>query len=210
MLRVLLTLSALLCIAGCGPRYTDYFPYHDDGRSKPAVALLPVVDATGLSFPWNNAQLVTERIRYDIMDSGELYLLPREEIDACVETFPPPALLLENSEQLALQFPDADFIASLELLRIECTPFQEAEHTPTCVVIEYPCTDLMRAYVRIRVIDLRPRSAKLVLQEIVTHSFLLPFEIDPRNCESSPVWKAQHRLADRIVNRLEQVIQCAY
>lgn len=36
-----------LIMAGCsGPRYIDYFPYHDDGTPKPKVAVMPILDSS--------------------------------------------------------------------------------------------------------------------------------------------------------------------
>jgi hypothetical protein len=56
MLKIVLSFVLSLLAVGCGPRYVDYFPYHDDGRPKPKVVLLPVVDESTADLPWDVSQ----------------------------------------------------------------------------------------------------------------------------------------------------------
>src|SRR4051812_24632791 len=104
VLKLLISFAVLLFTAGCGPRYVDYFPYHDDGRSKPAVALFPLEDKSAHPVLLDLSQVVTERIRYDIMSSGELYLLSIEEIET--SSAQPDRLPLFE------RFPNTDFVVN--------------------------------------------------------------------------------------------------
>lgn len=89
-----LILIILLLTSCSGPRYVDFFPYHDDGKAKPKVVLLPInVIEEGDE---RLAQDIQEKIRLDAMDSGELFVVQ------------------ESSS--------ADFVVQVELLENEIVP----------------------------------------------------------------------------------------
>lgn len=63
----------MLLLAGCsGPRYADFFPYHDDGTIKPKVEFLPLMPIE--ESDKELAEYIQGIMLWDAMDSGELFV----------------------------------------------------------------------------------------------------------------------------------------
>ena len=160
MSRILLFLFVSLFTISCGPRYVDYFPYHDDGTPKPQVALLPVIDVSSVNLPCNLSNDMTTSIRYEIRNSGELYLLSTEEINGAlhhlgnIDSF-------DCDQAFAQQFCEANFIAVIEFVKQEV----------------FPCIkegmSLLKLSARIKIIDIRCKAPRVISQEIVSNDYLV-------------------------------------
>lgn len=168
MLRILL--SAILCcgafLTGCGPRYVDFFPYHDNGALKPQIAFLPVLDSSNALLPWNLAREITEGSYFAMMNSGELFLISSDEIEndlmQCGQID-----FFGRDLSFAKNFCHADFVVVSELIQHEIVPNQG--------YTEYPSSqDLLTIKLRVRIIDVRKNEPTIALQEILTCNQLIP------------------------------------
>jgi hypothetical protein len=212
MMRIVLCVFVTLIAYGCGPSHVDFLPYHDDGRAKPAVAILPFRDSSQACIPWESSKGMTNAIYYDILCRSDLYLLSQEEMEGLqnrigqVDFYCAP-------EAIAQQVCEADFVVMLELLEQKTAGFNDTFFPPNCSVLKFPCDGMLMMKMRIKIIDVRPRCPRVVLQEVIAHNYLMP-----RSClcdsieasEESPVWKAQMRMSSIVSQRLEQVILSAY
>jgi hypothetical protein len=212
MLRVLLTVLVSMMAFGCGPRYADFFPCHDDGSSKPKVVLIPIKDCSNASLPWDSSESMSLAINYDIMCRGELFLFSQYEVQKNLNQMGPIDFCTDE-ETLSKQFCEADFIVLLELLEQTPAPFTQTCAPANSIVLKYPCDTKYTMKMRVKIIDARPRCPRIALQEVIVHNYLMP-----RSClgaglessEDSPVWKAQQRMSVSVSQRLEQVIESAY
>jgi hypothetical protein len=205
MKRLLLALILSMTVVSCGPRYVDYFPCHDDGTSKPAVAMLPIVDKTQPCISLSAGEVVSRVIHVEAMNRGELYFINQESMQAA--SIGTVDFFSNNEEALAKSFEEADFIVVQELVSQEFTPYGHGTAPISCSIICYPCETLLSLKMRIKVIDARPRCPKVVLQEIFHQGFYIP---NPANGDAEPIARAYRRFGCNLEQRLEQVIRSAY
>jgi len=215
MLQILFSALIALFAVGCsGPHYVDYFPYHDDGTPKPRVALMTVVDSTHSGLPWNLSEEVTDGVYYQLMDSGQLYVVaPPQSGGALSEQID----FFSSDLSFAKDFCNVDFIVALELVEHSVTPYDPSlvasKHYPEC----NPANREVTMKMRIRIIDVRPECPRIALYEVQKTNYLLtpPYydTIDYEKCgwkteaySRTPCFVAHQRLISNISNRLEQVI----
>lgn len=208
MLKIFASLMMLVLLAGCGPHHVDYFPYHDDGTMKPHIALIPVVDDSNSDVPWSLAQEMNSGIRFQAMDSGELYLLSRQEmLDGLPQT--QNINLFGTDLSYAKGFCNADFVVAVELIEHQEQQYDKYKHS--CVLNLSGNVLVMKA--RLRIIDVRCQEPRVLLQEIVKLDQSIPrkicgcdFNLIPYGAESYP--QTPYALAHKgfqslIVRRIE-------
>lgn len=213
MIKLFFSLLLSLVAVGCGPRYVDYFPYNDDGTVKPAVALLPVIDSTGVNLPWSVSEALKGGIEYEIMNDGELYLLSREEIKDSLGKLTDYNFMIRN-EALAEQFYNADFVVVPELMEYKLVPY-EVGSSPGCLAA--PSTLMIR--LRLRIVDVRrTRCPRVILQEMITRSYMLPHGDENLFGQEgamppygySTIGKVHKCFASYLVNRIEEVVRSVH
>lgn len=218
MLQVLLSaFFTLLMMVGCsGPRYIDYFPYHDDGTPKPRVALMPVIDSSKSGLPWDLSEELTQAIYYQLMDNGELYVLTPEEIG--------PVWAKRNSIDyfgndlcFVREYCNTDFIVALELVEHSTKPCDQALTPRYSECHSY--NSMLTLRMRVRVIDVRRPEPRIALYEIVKSNFTVTPPFDninyTENCwgqksyPTTPCGTVHQRIVQALTGRLEGVIWSA-
>lgn len=211
MMKILLSIVLSLIAVGCGPRYVDYFPYHDDGRPKPKVVLLPVLDESTADLPWDVSQELTNSMRYEIMNNGELYLWSQEEVDKQIVTTGQVDFFTDES-MLAQNFCGADFVILAEFL-------EQKDPCESGRLIQYaPCREVV-IKTRIKIVDIRGNQPRIVQQEIFKNTYIVASEFDRRKAgntvagsaayKETPIGSAHQRLVCDVVDRMEKVIKGA-
>lgn len=210
----------LLMSTACAPRYVDYFPYHDDGCAKPKVAIMPILDSCSVQLPWDVKEELSQSIFYSLMENGQLYVLEKEELGdvacqrSCEDVF-------SQDYSYVSDFDCADFIVAMELIdhsMHSCNPNGPKSKGETPQSFQ-PGNNLLTMAVRVKVIDVRRREPKVVLYEIIKCDYMatpmaLNCDYQQQGWGSSSYaytpWGAIHaRLVDKVVARLEEVLQCA-
>ncbi len=216
MIQVLLFFFISLITFGCGPRYIDYFPRHDDGAVKPIVALLPVVDASELNLFCDLSAELTHDMRYEIRNEGEFYLLPPREIQMHLAQIGKIDFL--SDDLLAQHFCNANFIILTELISHDSISSEPG--ACAWMIKNHPDRETLKVSMRIKIIDIRYPSPYVVLQEVVTSDYpirkkdleveLNELESDPQNYQTSSIGRAHDQLISAVVRRIEEVIRSAF
>lgn len=212
MLRMILAVFFSLVFSGCGPRYIDFFPYHDDGTIKPKVALLPVINSSECSLPWNVSSELTYGIRLKAMNHGEIYLLSEEETSSRLsqcKAFD----LLGSDITFSRNFYNADYIVLLELMEHANAPYEECRLSPL-----FPADSRhyhLALQIKIRMIVIHVASCCVIHQEIMNSSQVIPMDCQnvnyQRHCwgtasyQNTPACQAHERLIHDLVSRIETV-----
>lgn len=210
MQRLLLaTLLSVLTLGCGGPRYADYFPYHDDGRPKPQVALLPIVDHSGKNLPWDLSCETTEGLRYEIRNRGLLFLFSEEQAQEWLTQG--KVDFFTSEETLARVFGGTDYIVLIEFLEHECIPYRPPgiEHS------NLPPQTLLAMKVRVKVVDLHLRCPRVVLQEVITRCFTNPCAPSSNLMEADAytiavIQKAHQQFLSSLAERIQEVICSSY
>lgn len=159
MLRIMISVFLVLIVGGCGPRYIDYFPCHDDGTPKPKVALMPIINSTP-ELAWDLTEEIHEGIYYELMNSGEIYLVSPKEM-GMGWTKRNVTDFLSNDHSYAKDFDHTDFIVSMEVIERSIHAYDP------CM----PSHLTMTMRIRIKILDIRFCEPKIVLYEIHKASY---------------------------------------
>jgi hypothetical protein len=220
MLQAILSAMIALITIGCGgPRYVDYFPYHDDGTPKPRVALMNIVDSSHSGLPWNVSEELSQSLYYELMNSGQLYVLSPVEVGP-IWAKQESTDFFDGEMSFIADFCNVHYIVALELVEhstIPCDPcILASKPFPEC----YPTNRLMNMRVRIKIIDIRGPEPKVVLYEILRNSYVISPSADCVDYEKvhcgcqgfhlTPCGKMHQRLIRSLSARIEEVLGCTY
>lgn len=202
-------------VASCGgPRYVDYFPYHDDGKPKPRVAMIPVVNSCGCEVSWDISKELSQSIYYQLMNSGSLYVMAPEEVGPvwmkrdAIDFF-------GGDMSFARDFCGSDFIVAMELIEHSRNPALERSSGNGAVQC-HPCNQVLTMKMRLKVIDVRCACPRVVLYEIVKAEYVIA---PTRECvdfsqvcwgtngyQLTPCGVLHQRMVCNVSERLEQVL----
>jgi hypothetical protein len=211
-MRIATALALGLIAASCNHSGIELTRYHEDGRAKPVVAVASMIDTTSFDMPWSISEELTNMITRQIAQSKTIYVNLKDDFSFSENPFGADLSWVKR------EFPNQEFVVFLELVEHEAVPAVEGKKVPKNVS---PCefsTNLKMA-VRVRVVDARPSSPKVVLQEIVRDTYFIPKSILPTDYSqvvwgtpeyvNSPMGIAHRQLTDQIVSRVSDYILLA-
>ena len=174
MLNIVCLFLLSICAVGCGPRYVDYFPYHDDGAAKPKVVFLPIKGVCETDLEWDLSKKLTEAIHCQAMDDGVLFMYSPNEVEAGLRNIG-DIDFFANDELLAKEFCEADFVVISELFSHDYEHYEFGQKKQKCGAPDCSrCETMLVMKFRVRVVDLRPRCPRVALQEIITNRYVVP------------------------------------
>jgi hypothetical protein len=171
MKRILPIIALFMAIlTSCGRHNGDTSLYYNSGRTKPIVAVVPVIDSTKLtSTAWNLSEEFTQEIQKSVYNSSKLYLLRQH--------------LSENNAH-ALNVVDVNKIKTKEMQSLEGAEFviitelldqsESAYHTQERQAPMSEVGGLFSIAMRVRILDIRGSEPKIVLQEVIDHDHIIP------------------------------------
>ncbi|CDZ81169.1 hypothetical protein BN1013_01700 [Candidatus Rubidus massiliensis] len=193
-------------LTSCGPRYVDFFPYHDDGRLKPQVAILPISNHD-TSLGSDISMDVMRGLRQELMSQGNVFVFDEKDYPCAKESYFGSDLDFANVESCA------QYVVAIEIFPHE-TKFYPTEIG--CVRFEsFPCHTRVTLSGRARVIDLTCERPRIILQEKFSQEFAVPIDIETVTLEScynndpflqSTFRLSYQRLAKQIAKKVEQVV----
>lgn len=215
IVRIIFTLLITVLMAGCSPSYVDYFPYHDDGRAKPKIVLLPLIDDVRC-FCWDITQELGQSLRFQTLCNGSLFVISDEEVASRLENCDSQNYFSPDIS-FAQRFCGADYVVALELIDHSFVPYQRGMCQWVIPPQKYHWRSVLVSKVRLRIIDVRCVNPRLVLQEVLVSYYPLPTDkecIDYSKCcwgteayLKTPLAKAHDQLSWELVCRIESVIK---
>lgn len=201
-----------LLAAACGTRNTELFSrYHENGIAKPVIAVASMIDTTSFDAPWSISEELTSTIIGQISKKGSVFVHSREDYPFAESPFG------QDLSWVKREFNDQEFVLFLELVEHENVP-AKMKTAPKGVAPQELSTNLNMA-VRVRVVDLRGQSPKIVLQELVRESYYIPKSLLPTDYaqavwgteeyRQSPMGIAHAQIADAIVARVNDYVMLA-
>lgn len=187
--------------------------YHDDGRSKPIVALIPVFDRSNAKISWNLSEEFTDHMRQRFSKRNNFYLNSPDQINTEIET------LNESNNPFALDtawiaraFKGEEYVIFTELVEHDIHPKKAKGSFFDKLTPSHELSMTMR----IRVFDLRSDIPKVVLQELIHQNHLIPKPSDfggrnpnlwkKRTFFVTPLGLAHIQFSKEIVERIEDYI----
>ena len=154
---------SMLCI-GCS-RTSDFMTkYHEDGRAKPLAVIASMIDTSSFEAPWSLSEELTSMIASQVGHSGKIYVTSKEE-----ETFSDNPFGQDLS-WVKKEFPTQEFAVFLELVEHTILPVSKSKQNLSTQEV----SSNLNMAIRLRVLDIRGASPKIVLQEIVRDTYFIP------------------------------------
>ncbi|MCI5052191.1 MAG: hypothetical protein MRY21_03520 [Simkaniaceae bacterium] len=198
-----------LCLAGCYQNNSAQ-PFHDDGRAKPRVALLSLYDHSDAQMPWSLSQEFTDEISSKLNYQGHLYLKQNDDLPIPLPVIEGDLNPFQDHTWLINENTDVEFYVFLELVDHSMQPREAPETNPSY--------DLMMS-VRIKVVDVRAPTPRIILQEFVEQTSLVPKQLVNLDYHRygygkatfglSPVGIAHGKLIKKVANRIQDYILLA-
>ncbi len=201
---ILLTLTA----TACSKSGNDLTRFYEDGRAKPLVAIASVIDATLVDLPWSLSEELTSMIVDGVSQGGRICVTAKDELS------PSDIPFGSDLSWVKREFPDDQFVVFLELVEHDVAAVE-----PKAGAIPFETAMNLNTTVKIRVVDVRSLSPKIVLQEQVRNTYFIPKNIVPTDYAVSgwgtneflrtPMGQAHQQLVHEITLRINDYIQLA-
>ena len=196
-----------LAAFSCNRNNDEMSRFHEDGRVKPTVAVASMLDTTSFDASWSLSEELTAGVMDLIAGTGQIFVHSQEESPFTENPFG------SDLSWMKREFHSEEFVAFLELVEHEFVPVQSKG-----VTIQEAPNNLNMA-VRVRVVDLRAPTPKIVLQEMVRDSYFVPKTLIPTDYSSavwgtdeyrkSPMGVAHAGLVQEIAHRISDYILLA-
>jgi hypothetical protein len=197
---------------GCKKNSSEQTRYFDDGRMKPSVVLVPLIDSSGQTWEWNLSEELTNSLKEKLIRHGKLYIADDAKAKQLYQQLNRQNNPFSNHiEWIKQNCPKEDFAVFLELIEHEEVPLLARNNDDPA-----RCPSQFNISLRIRVIDLRSTPSKIVLQEILHDQHHIPrqftkfhFHQEPWGKQGfpiSPVGLAHAQLIREISSRVEDYI----
>lgn len=197
-----------LFLVGC-TRQTDYMTrFHEDGRAKPIAAIAPMIDTSSFELPWSISEELTSMISSQIRHNGKIFVVSKED-----DTFSDNPFGADLS-WIKREFSDQEFAVFLELVEHEIVPATKSKND-----LAQEISSHLNMAVRLRVVDNRSATPKIVLQEIVKDTYFIPKSLAPDDYNKmtwgsptftkSPMGIAHAQLTRELTNRISDYILLA-
>ncbi len=215
MTRALLFITLFIVSVGCNISGSkdQTMRYHDDGREKPIVTIVPFFDRVQFSGSWDLSEELTMLLRQRVQKKGNLFLTDQEGTASIVSNLNDKRHPFDpDCHWLKEHFQNEQFIVLLELI----------EHDISTKSIKLPFSEEFKSdyyldmLVRMRVVDLRKPAPEIILQEFLNYSHKIPkqgLEIDYQKNHfgkssylSTPLAVGHNTLCKKIAVRLEDYI----
>ena len=211
-MRHLLPLILLLS-SGCypPPSITQQIHHHDNGITKPKVAIIKVIDNSNHNLSWDLSSELTEYLIKDLYSRSNFFLtddfhmienkhLRNLELSPYSEDM---SWLLEMNNS-------SEFILFTEIISHNITDNTTKTYNPLSYVKSLDIA------IRISVLDIRVSKPKIILQEIITKKYPIPFNfgsydenssiLNKNSFALSPLGIAHKHIISKVSSQIEDYI----
>jgi hypothetical protein len=211
-------LGLMVLFTGCTSRYSDFFPYYDNGTKKPSIVLLPVaIDSKSLKDkdPFVDSKILrdpetcsrfcetlTKSIRNRVKRKGTIYAPPEVQMKKILQNVSLDALSEDTSLALFKKFQGSDYVCLMELVDISLLPYKRGAFTPLYFAqIDPQEAKVLSLAVRMKIVDIRPTIPKIVRQELIqsNHMVLAPVSTNDKE-------RIQSRLSRDMAKKVEDLL----
>lgn len=208
MYAILFTL--LICLfSGCSPRYSDFYPYYDNGTKKPSLVLLPLT--TDVQSPLANdmQDMLTRSVQNRIKRDGKMYIPPQDKMQKVLKTITLKDLADSHDPKRFLAFQGVDFVVSMELSDCQVLPYKRGAFKPIYIAdIKERDAKVLVLAVRLKIVQLSGKEPKIVRQELVKSNHMVTQEQINKALkgDAQAIEMMRSRLARDLAHKIEETI----
>jgi hypothetical protein len=205
--------SISLILGGC-LKNGDHSTIFSEARAsnRPIVSFVPVIDNSKSDLNWNVSQELSKAIRERLVQKNKVYMVREEPVVALAEK----ALSSHDPFEADVSwvrkaFPENEFVVFMELMEHNEVPVaaKDSQDSPAQLLLS----------VRVVVVDVRQKTPRVILQEIVEQSHHIPRQFTKANANQvpwsdeafdvSPLGIAHDQLCKELAARVEDYILIA-
>jgi hypothetical protein len=182
--------------------------YHEDGRAKPKLSVVSMIDTTSFDCPWSLSEEMTSLVVGRLAETGKIFVQTNMEFPFTENPFG------NDLSWVKREFENQEFVAFLELVEHETSPINRGKEL-TYYTPQETATNLQMA-VRVRVLDLRGSAPKIVLQEMIRDSYFVPKTLIPvdynavvwgsNEYQNTPFGMAHRQIVKQIAARISDYV----
>jgi len=176
MLRFLYTIAlALFCVSCRNSSQEQVSKYYEDGMAKPVIALSPLIDTTSFEIPWSLSEEFSDLVFNRLYHKGSLFLSGhnRDPLSSSENPFGTDISWIKK------QFSPNEFVVFLELVEHDMIPVTKSSDPSEN-------SSNLNLAVRVRIVDIRGTTPKIVLQELIRESYYIGRTLIPFNYSQLP------------------------
>lgn len=177
-MRYLPALLVGLAAISCSRSQDQMSRFHEDGRAKPAVAIASLLDTTSFDASWSLSEELTGGVMDLISSRGQIYVHSQEESPFTENPFG------NDLSWMKREFHSEEFVTFMELVEHDFVPVYNQGSSPQ------EASHNLNMAVRVRVVDLRHPTPRIVLQEMIRDTYFIPKALIPADY-SSTVWGSE-------------------
>jgi hypothetical protein len=210
VMRLLFLLSIVALACGCSPRYSDFYPYYDNGTKKPSLVFLPVINDTKSPLATDMPIDLTKAIRNRIKRQGKMYIPPSDKMQNVLRNISLKEFAEPNSLKQFQHFDGVDFVVSTDLVDCQVVPYKRGEFKPLYVShLKAHDAKVMMLAVRLKIVQLvTGKEPKVVRQELVQSNHMVSDE-DVKLAlkgDKNALEIVRSRLARDLASKIEETI----
>jgi hypothetical protein len=211
--KILLSGICLLSLVGCEKKQEqDQILMHEDGRSKPKVALFNIYDHSLSSLPWDLSLEFTHDMTEKLKALGTLFVLNQDDLNWNTEVDFEKVKPYRDGHFLKDAKPNADFVVCIEMIEHMLVPLAQKQN------VAHPNAQTHELIVkaRLKVYDIRSIEPKVILSEILSETSTVPWQlatVDYRknhyktnHYKITPVGLTHKKLMQTMTKRLQDYI----
>lgn len=187
-----ITLGLLIIgLSSCQEITTDSSVHvHLDGRSKPKVLVLDIIDHSQSSLPWDLSLELSEKIKDNLKNFGTIYLKDSLALHENVDSHELAKQIQKKPSFDSHIVLDCEFIVAIEVIEHVLTPIPEKKNPshPQAQSQSFSCKT------RVKVFDVRHETAQLILSEIVSHEGFVPWQLSTINYKKTHYLTKQYKI----------------
>lgn len=217
MSNFIYAIMALLLLIGCQSNKEESLSrFYDDGKAKPAVMIVPMIDSTCYDIPWSLSEEFTHIIKKNLIKNGNIYIPQNNKKFILSSTSNP---FSNDISWLKNKTPDEEFIIFLELIEHKDIPIMKTIKKGSKLPESKKRAYNLEIAMRLRVVDVRKDIPKIIMQEKIEESYYIPNNIERTNYnittygtgeyKSSPMGKIHKKFAKKLTKRINDYIAIA-
>ena len=152
-----------LLLSSCTQSGTEFTRYHEDGTKKPAVLITQLIDTSSFEAPWSLSEELTDLVGREVARNRALYVTTQPDFFFSDSPFG------NDLTTVASDCAPHEFGVFLELVEHSYSPANSDKHA-----IPLETAMNLNMAVRLRVVDFRQATPKVVLQELVRDTYYIP------------------------------------
>jgi hypothetical protein len=181
-----------LFLIGCNKNtcLENQLRYHTDGLAKPKVALIKVIDTSSHDLSWDISAEFTELLMENLLSRSKFYLtddfhmIGKKQLKQL--NLSPYS---EDMRWLLEMNSSSEFVIFTEILKHSIETKKDKTYNP------FSHIKTLNLSLRVCALDIRKKNPKIILQEIITEKYSIPFNFGSYKENSSPIAKNTFNLS---------------